>query len=211
MDRHASHSLVNDLRRTDRLTALACRLMTTVIIVDVVVSFLALAVASSSSPDPDGVELARIAYALFVVVQIATAIALAAWSQRTVDNVILIGGEGSRAMASFGWLIPVGHLVLPFLELGTAARSIGADHPARGRWHGAFVAAFVATLLPFSGTAEMAFVCTAASIVLLVIAARSARTAMQHLDDTIYDRARAGRSGPSERREQGAVDNRSQV
>ncbi len=158
-----------ELRRTDRLTSLAGRLMTTVIIIDVVVSVLALAILGADAADPDAVQFVRIVYAVFIGAQIATALTLAAWSRRTVDNVILLGGDGSRAIAALGWVIPVGHLVLPFLELGTAARSIGADHPALGRWHGAFVAAFVATLLPFSVSPEMAFVFTAASIVLLVI------------------------------------------
>lgn len=211
MNGNTSHSLVTRLRRTDRLTALVGRLMTTVIIIDVVVSLLALALLNSDSANPDGVQLARIAYALFFLAQVATAISLASWSARTVDNVVLLGGGGSRRMASWGWLIPVGQLVLPFLELGTAARSIGADHPALGRWHGAFVAAFVATMVPFAGSAGMAFVFTAASIVLLVIAAGAARTAMEHLDDTIYDRAMAGGSASGESAEQGALHHRSQI
>jgi len=198
-----------ELRRTDRLTSLAGRLMTTVIIIDVVVSVLALAILGADAADPDAVQFVRIVYAVFIGVQIATALTLAAWSRRTVDNVILLGGDGSRAIAALGWVIPVGHLVLPFLELGTAARSIGADHPALGRWHGAFVAAFVATLLPFSVSPEMAFVFTAASIVLLVIAAGAARMAMEHLDDTIYDRARVSARG--ERGEEGVVDHCSQI
>lgn len=198
-----------ELRRTDRLTSLAGRLMTTVIIIDVVVSVLALAILDADAADPDAVQFVRIVYAVFIGAQIATALTLAAWSRRTVDNVILLGGDGSRAIAALGWVIPVGHLVLPFLELGTAARSIGADHPALGRWHGAFVAAFVATLLPFSVSPEMAFVFTAASIVLLVIAAGAARMAMEHLDDTIYDRARV--SARDERGEEGVVDHCSQI
>lgn len=198
-----------ELRRTDRLTSLAGRLMTTVIIIDVVVSVLALAILGADAADPDAVQFVRIVYAVFIGAQIATALTLAAWSRRTVDNVILLGGDGSRAIAALGWVIPVGHLVLPFLELGTAARSIGADHPALGRWHGAFVAAFVATLLPFSVSPEMAFVFTAASIVLLVIAAGAARMAMEHLDDTIYDRARV--SARDERGEEGVVDHCSQI
>lgn len=198
-----------ELRRTDRLTSLADRLMTTVIIIDVVVSVLALAILGADAADPDAVQFVRIVYAVFIGAQIATALTLAAWSRRTVDNVILLGGDGSRAIAALGWVIPVGHLVLPFLELGTAARSIGADHPALGRWHGAFVAAFVATLLPFSVSPEMAFVFTAASIVLLVIAAGAARMAMEHLDDTIYDRARVSARG--ERGEEGVVDHCSQI
>jgi|GEM_PF-5137385 hypothetical protein len=198
-----------ELRRTDRLTSLAGRLMTTVIIIDVVVSVLALAILGADAADPDAVQFVRIVYAVFIGAQIATALTLAAWSRRTVDNVILLGGDGSRAIAALGWVIPVGHLVLPFLELGTAARSIGADHPALGRWHGAFVAAFVATLLPFSVSPEMAFVFTAASIVLLVIAAGAARMAMEHLDDTIYDRARVSARG--ERGEEGVVDHCSQI
>jgi len=211
MDRYETSSLVGELRRTDRLTSLVGRLMTAVIVVDVVGSLLALAVLGSGTPNPEGVQLTQIAYAMFLVTQIATAVSLAAWSRRTVDNVILLGGDGSRGVACYGWLIPVGHLVLPFLELGTAARSIGADHPALGRWHGAFVAAFVATLLPFSGSAVIAFVCTASSIVLFIIAAWSAGATMEHLDDTIYDRALAGGSAPGERGEQGGVDDRSQV
>ncbi|CAN5583434.1 hypothetical protein BH18ACT3_BH18ACT3_06110 [soil metagenome] len=198
-----------ELRRTDRLTSLAGRLMTTVIIIDVVVSVLALAILGADAADPDAVQFVRIVYAVFIGAQIATALTLAAWSRRTVDNVIPLGGDGSRAIAALGWVIPVGHLVLPFLELGTAARSIGADHPALGRWHGAFVAAFVATLLPFSVSPEMAFVFTAASIVLLVIAAGAARMAMEHLDDTIYDRARVSARG--ERGEEGVVDHCSQI
>jgi hypothetical protein len=198
-----------ELRRTDRLTSLAGRLMTTVIIIDVAVSVLALAILGADAADPDAVQFVRIVYAVFIGAQIATALTLAAWSRRTVDNVILLGGDGSRAIAALGWVIPVGHLVLPFLELGTAARSIGADHPALGRWHGAFVAAFVATLLPFSVSPEMAFVFTAASIVLLVIAAGAARMAMEHLDDTIYDRARVSARG--ERGEEGVVDHCSQI
>lgn len=198
-----------ELRRTDRLTSLAGRLMTTVIIIDVVVSVLALAILGADAADPDAVQFVRIVYAVFIGAQIATALTLAAWSRCTVDNVILLGGDGSRAIAALGWVIPVGHLVLPFLELGTAARSIGADHPALGRWHGAFVAAFVATLLPFSVSPEMAFVFTAASIVLLVIAAGAARMAMEHLDDTIYDRARVSARG--ERGEEGVVDHCSQI
>lgn len=198
-----------ELRRTDRLTSLAGRLMTTVIIIDVVVSVLALAILGADAADPDAVQFVRIVYAVFIGAQIATALTLAAWSRRTVDNVILLGGDGSRAIAALGWVIPVGHLVLPFLELGTAARSIGADHPALGRWHGAFVAAFLATLLPFSVSPEMAFVFTAASIVLLVIAAGAARMAMEHLDDTIYDRARVSARG--ERGEEGVVDHCSQI
>jgi hypothetical protein len=198
-----------ELRRTDRLTSLAGRLMTTVIIIDVVVSVLALAILGADAADPDAVQFVRIVYAVFIGAQIATALTLAAWSRRTVDNVILLGGDGSRAIAALGWVIPVGHLVLPFLELGTAARSIGADDPALGRWHGAFVAAFVATLLPFSVSPEMAFVFTAASIVLLVIAAGAARMAMEHLDDTIYDRARVSARG--ERGEEGVVDHCSQI
>jgi len=198
-----------ELRRTDRLTSLAGRLMTTVIIIDVVVSVLALAILGADAADPDAVQFVRIVYAVFIGAQIATALTLAAWSRRTVDNVILLGGDGSRAIAALGWVIPVGHLVLPFLELGTAARSIGADHPALGRWHGAFVAAFVATLLPFSVSPEMAFVFTATSIVLLVIAAGAARMAMEHLDDTIYDRARVSARG--ERGEEGVVDHCSQI
>jgi len=198
-----------ELRRTDRLTSLAGRLMTTVIIIDVVVSVLALAILGADAADPDAVQFVRIVYAVFIGVQIATALTLAAWSRRTVDNVILLGGDGSRAIAALGWVIPVGHLVLPFLELGTAARSIGADHPALGRWHGAFVAAFVAMLLPFSVSPEMAFVFTATSIVLLVIAAGAARMAMEHLDDTIYDRARVSARG--ERGEEGVVDHCSQI
>lgn len=198
-----------ELRRTDRLTSLAGRLMTTVIIIDVVVSVLALAILGADAADPDAVQFVRIVYAVFIGAQIATALTLAAWSRRTVDNVIALGGDGSRAIAALGWVIPVGHLVLPFLELGTAARSIGADHPALGRWHGAFVAAFVATLLPFSVSPEMAFVFTAASIVLLVIAAGAARMAMEHLDDTIYDRARVSARG--ERGEEGVVHHCSQI
>lgn len=198
-----------ELRRTDRLTSLAGRLMTTVIIIDVVVSVLTLAILGADAADPDAVQFVRIVYGVFIGAQIATALTLAAWSRRTVDNVILLGGDGSRAIAALGWVIPVGQLVLPFLELGTAARSIGADHPALGRWHGAFVAAFVATLLPFSVSPEMAFVFTAASIVLLVIAAGAARMAMEHLDDTIYDRARVSARG--ERGEEGVVDHCSQI
>lgn len=185
--------------------------MATVIAVDVVASLLALAVLSADRGNADGVQVARIAYGTFVIAQIATALSLAAWSLRTVDNVTSLGGEGSRVLAGLGWLIPFAHLLLPFIELKSAARSIGAEHPAIDRWHGAFVAAFIAALMPFAASTEIALVGTAASIVLLAVACGAARTAMEHLDDAIYDRAVAAQSASGERDVQGAVHDRTQI
>jgi len=76
---------------------------------------------------------------LLVLLQIAGAVLLAVWSNRTVSNAKARGANASSGLAAGGWFIPIGNYWVPWGQLRKAAATFGPAPGSLTRWQALFI------------------------------------------------------------------------
>lgn len=84
---------------------------------------------------------------LMLALQIAAAIVLAVWSNRTVSNAKSRGADASSGLAAGGWFIPIGNYWVPWGQLRKAAARFGTVPGALLVWQLLFIGQAVLSVI----------------------------------------------------------------
>ena len=84
---------------------------------------------------------------LLVLLQIAGAVLLAIWSNRTVKNANARGANASSGLAAGGWFIPIGNYWVPWNQLRKAAAPFGPAPTALATWQALFIGQAVLSIV----------------------------------------------------------------